>query len=47
MLEQFDLKKFRDTKCGVLSSGEQTRVCLAKAMLNAPRLYYLMNQLPL
>ncbi len=37
LLEQFDLARFRDTKCGVLSSGEQTRVCLAKAMLNRPR----------
>ncbi len=37
LLEQFDLTRFRDTKCGVLSSGEQTRVCLAKAMLNRPR----------
>jgi len=41
LLEQFDLKKFRDTKCGVLSSGEQTRVCLAKAMLNRPKLLLL------
>ncbi|MGH8446888.1 MAG: ABC transporter ATP-binding protein, partial [Solimonas sp.] len=31
LLERFDLRRFRDTKCGVLSSGEQTRVCLAKA----------------
>jgi len=41
MLEAFDLKKFRDAKFGVLSSGEQTRVCLAKAMLNRPRLLLL------
>lgn len=40
-LEEFDLKAFRDTKCGVLSSGEQTRVGLAKAMLNEPRLLLL------
>jgi ABC-2 type transport system ATP-binding protein len=41
LLEQFELGGFRDTKCGVLSSGEQTRVCLAKAMLNAPMLLLL------
>ena len=36
LLQQFDLARFRNTKCGVLSSGEQTRVGLAKAMLNRP-----------
>ena len=41
LLEQFDLARFRDVKCGVLSSGEQTRVSLAKAMLNRPRLLLL------
>ena len=41
VLEEFDLKKFRDEKCGVLSSGEQTRVGLAKAMLNRPQLLLL------
>jgi len=41
LLKQFDLVRFRDTKCGVLSSGEQTRVCLAKAMLNRPQLLLL------
>lgn len=41
VLREYDLEKFRDTKCGVLSSGEQTRVSLAKAMLNSPRLLLL------
>jgi len=41
LLEEFDLKAFRDAKCGVLSSGEQTRVSLAKAMLNEPTLLLL------
>jgi len=36
LIGQFDLAAFRDVKCGLLSSGEQTRVCLAKAMLNRP-----------
>jgi ABC-2 type transport system ATP-binding protein len=41
LLEQFNLLSFRDVKCGVLSSGEQTRVSLAKAMLNRPALLLL------
>ncbi len=41
VLEEFDLTRFRDVKCGLLSSGEQTRVTLAKAMLNNPTLLLL------
>ena len=41
LLHEFDLLSFRNTKCGMLSSGEQTRVSLAKAMLNRPRLLLL------
>jgi ABC-2 type transport system ATP-binding protein len=41
LMAQFDLGRFRDVKCGLLSSGEQTRVGLAKAMLNSPHLLLL------
>jgi len=41
LLTEFDLEAFRDKKCGVLSSGEQTRASLAKAMINRPQLLLL------
>src|SRR4051812_30551048 len=41
LLVQLELTRFRNTKCGLLSSGEQTRVSLAKAMLNRPKLLLL------
>jgi ABC-2 type transport system ATP-binding protein len=41
LVERFGLARFRDTKCGLLSSGEQARVSLAKAMLNRPALLLL------
>jgi len=41
LLREFDLVQFRDTKTGLLSSGEQMRVQLAKSFLNAPELLLL------
>ena len=41
LLKHFDLEKLKNKKCGILSSGEGTRVSLAKAMLNNPQLLLL------
>jgi len=41
VIKEYDLEQFRNVKCGVLSSGEQTRVSLAKAMLSSPKLLLL------
>lgn len=38
LLKDFDLIKFRETKAGLLSSGELSRLSLAKAIINEPRL---------
>lgn len=41
LIAEFDLEKLQDTRAGLLSSGEQTRLALAKAMLNRPRMLLL------
>lgn len=41
LLREFDLEKFADTKAGLLSSGELSRLNLAKSILNEPCLLLL------
>lgn len=41
LVDEFDLEKFTHTKAGLLSSGEMSRLNLAKAIINKPRLLLL------
>ncbi len=41
VIAAFGLERLRRTRCGLLSSGEATRVALAKALLNRPKLLFL------
>jgi ABC-2 type transport system ATP-binding protein len=41
LLHEFDLERFADSRAGLLSSGELSRLNLAKAVINRPRLLLL------
>jgi ABC-2 type transport system ATP-binding protein len=41
LLQEFNLQRFAQTKAGLLSSGELSRLNLAKAIINEPRLLLL------
>jgi len=41
LIKKFNLERFTQIKCGLLSSGENTRVNLAKAVINSPTLLLL------
>ena len=41
LLREFDLEKFAESRAGLLSSGEASRLSLAKAVINNPRLLLL------
>lgn len=41
LLREFELERFAHTKAGLLSSGEMSRLNLAKAIINKPRLLLL------
>jgi ABC-2 type transport system ATP-binding protein len=41
LLQEFDLERFSETKAGLLSSGEASRLNIAKAIINSPRLLLL------
>ena len=41
LLREYDLEKYSESRTGLLSSGEQSRVNLAKSQINKPRLLLL------